>query len=188
MLLSFYPIHLLGFIIKKHSERLLLSSASFGFSDLSQIFCRLIPTLVCRVQNESAQACFTMLWDASVCHLCLTKWQHRVNGLCLCHENKRQRNKATAAREDLSVFLLKGGGGAAKGEKDRQLALVFEPLPSRACSKCSFWLRSPAEHLNCVQLLVCFMELMSESVQPWGFWKLAGTQYGGGEVGAAAGM
>lgn len=118
MLLSFYPIHLLGFIIKKHSERLLLSSASFGFSDLSQIFCRLIPTLVCRVQNESAQACFTMLWDASVCHLCLTKWQHRVNGLCLCHENKRQRNKATAAREDLSVFLLKGGGGAAKGEKD----------------------------------------------------------------------
>lgn len=31
------------------------------------------------------------------------------------------------------------------------------------------------------------MELMSETVQPWRFWKLAGARYGGGE-GVEAGM
>lgn len=86
---------------------------------------------------------------------------------------ERRRNRAGGE----GVGVTEGTG------KVSQLALSFEPVPSGVFSTCSPWLWSTVEYLNHVQDLACSMELMSETVQPWGFWKLTAVQYGGAEGG-----
>lgn len=121
--------------------------------------------------------------------LCLTKRKQEVNGSRSWLENKRPGQHGKTSVTFPVERRRKSEGGESKCDWGNRGKKVSHLAWHRALNDCQVECVLHA-HFDCeaqsscrVKHPACSMQLMSEAVQPRGFWKLASAQYEGGERG-----